>query len=177
MKLPICSSIAKTLALGTLTASVMFAAKPAESAIFNVGGTNYNITTVTGSYDYFSSKITTTPWWGNSTLAINVATTIGRSFGYPNNNLVAPLVAHTRQLWFDGNSYVPLIFASYYDVWGRTEPSYILNTAEYLTWAVVDESPASASASAVPESLTILGSITAAGFGVAFKRKKNSSKK
>jgi len=30
--------------------------------------------------------------------------------------------------------------------------------------------------SAVPEPLTILGSITAAGFGVAFKRKKNSNK-
>ena len=29
---------------------------------------------------------------------------------------------------------------------------------------------------AVPEPLTILGSITAAGFGVAFKRKKNSTK-
>ena len=28
----------------------------------------------------------------------------------------------------------------------------------------------------VPEPLTILGSITAAGFGVAFKRKKNSTK-
>jgi hypothetical protein len=32
------------------------------------------------------------------------------------------------------------------------------------------------SASAVPEPLTILGSITAAGFGIAFKRKKNSNK-
>ena len=33
-----------------------------------------------------------------------------------------------------------------------------------------------ATATAVPEPLTILGSITAAGFGIAFKRKKNRNK-
>ena len=43
-----------------------------------------------------------------------------------------------------------------------------------LTYAEVPADPADPAA--VPEPLTILGSITAAGFGVAFKRKKNSNK-
>ena len=42
---------------------------------------------------------------------------------------------------------------------------------EIVTLAVLNPN-----SSAVPEPLTILGSITAAGFGVAFKRKKNSIK-
>jgi hypothetical protein len=36
--------------------------------------------------------------------------------------------------------------------------------------------PAAPPPSAVPEPLTIIGAITAAGFGVVFKRKKNSNK-
>ena len=63
MKLPLCSSIAKTLALGTLTAFVMIAAKPdrASAAIFTVGGTSYDIVTATGSFNTLQSQIEATP--------------------------------------------------------------------------------------------------------------------
>jgi hypothetical protein len=103
MKLPICSSIAKTLALGTLTASVMFAAKPAEAAIFNVGGTNYDITTVQGTYNDISSQINATPWWGSRTKAVEFASAVYHGLG----------------LQLDGQLVSAPLFA--YDLWSGTD--------------------------------------------------------
>jgi hypothetical protein len=47
----------------------MFAAKPAQAATFNVNGTDYEITTVTGTYLGLQDQLVATPWWGNETLA------------------------------------------------------------------------------------------------------------
>jgi hypothetical protein len=64
---------------------------------------------------------------------------------------------------------------------GKPSGSYVLTYYENI-WGMPDRVPKPSHVNgwrgnyAVPEPLTILGSITAAGFGIAFKRKKNSNK-
>ena len=64
---------------------VVVDAGESKAAIFNIGGQNYDVTTFTGSYDGDTSKFNTPgnggvmPWWGNSSLAQQFATTVGSS--------------------------------------------------------------------------------------------------
>jgi hypothetical protein len=76
--------ISKTLALTFFSASVMFAASPAQAVIFNVGATNYDITIVQGSYDSLKTRLEATPWWNNYGLATKVANVVKDSLGTPN---------------------------------------------------------------------------------------------
>ena len=146
-------------------ASVAFVANPAEAAIFTVGGTNYDVTTVTGSYNSLKSQLEATPWWGNSTLAADLATAATSAGSWNNDN---------------GGMGAFFAFNTFWDAYtANAEGGGALGAdfanSNYLVQMenadIVYAAPA-----AVPEPLTILGSITAAGFGVAFKRKKNSNK-
>ena len=71
-------------ALAALTIVVVDAGE-SKAAIFNIGGQNYDVTSFTGSYDGDTSKFNTPgnggvmPWWGNSSLAQQFATTVGSS--------------------------------------------------------------------------------------------------
>jgi hypothetical protein len=76
--------ISKTLTLSGFVASVMFAASPAQAVIFNVGGTNYDITLVGGSYNSLKTQLEATPWWNNLWLAQNVAGVVKDRLGTPN---------------------------------------------------------------------------------------------
>ena len=148
------------------SSAVVFSANPAQAAIFNVGGTDYDITTVTGTYDDNAAVIQASPWWGNSSLAENLASTVSGTLGFPNydEGTGGPFFA------YEGGSNGIYSRYNYYMLPGSS--SFVATSQDYArTYAV------SSTASAVPEPLTILGSITAAGFGVAFKRKKNSVEK
>jgi len=72
----------------------MFAAKPAQAAIFTVNGTNYDITTKTGTYSSLSSQLALNPWWGNASLASTFSNKVGNFFGQPNEFLFAPYFAY-----------------------------------------------------------------------------------
>lgn len=63
--------------------------------VLNVNGTNYDVTTFTGSYNDNTTKFATAanggvmPWWGDTTLAGAFATAASAEqaqFGYPNNS-------------------------------------------------------------------------------------------
>jgi hypothetical protein len=157
-------NLAVCLAGATLASSVVFDIQPAQAVIFSYGGTDYDITTATGSFNSLESQITSTPWWNNPTLAYGLAIEIGSDLGVPNGLWYGP--------WFgfrsDYEIFVGILLFDTYN--GRIETGYDLKTPVY-TWAVEGSN-----VTAVPEPLTILGSITAAGFGVAFKRKKTSKK-
>jgi hypothetical protein len=141
------------------SSAVMFAAKPAQAATFSVNGTDYDITTVTGTYNQFfedslTIQVQSTPWWRYPSLATQFANVVGTDLG-------------VNVLFMVGTYGVPATGIVVQD----SSVLYGLTTSR--TFAV---GSVAAPTSAVPEPLTILASITAAGFGVAFKRKKNSNK-
>lgn len=74
---------------GAAVASAMVAA-PAEAALFTVGGTQYEITTVTGSFDSLESTLMNQVWWNNQTLAVDFASVVEDDLGLPGTTLATP---------------------------------------------------------------------------------------
>lgn len=161
-------SIAKTLTLTGFVLSIAFVANPAQAAIFTVGGIDYNITTVTGSYNSLASQLTTTPWFGNQTTALTFASTVGTFFGSPNS---LPIVGSAAPLFLYSNS--PSLQSRARRASNGSFLTFQPAASGNYTYAVGSV----VSSSAVPEPLTILGAMTAAGFGASFKRKLAKSKK
>ncbi|MBO1051358.1 MAG: hypothetical protein HEQ25_09525 [Dolichospermum sp. DET73] len=64
------------LVLGSAVAGVVVSMSPAQAIIFNVNGTDYDVTTVTTSYNADSTLLQSQPWWGNATLASQFASTV-----------------------------------------------------------------------------------------------------
>ena len=59
----------------------------ADSITVTVGGTTYDVTTLTGTFDDNEATLEGTPWFGNGTLAQSIAAAVGTFFGTPQNNL------------------------------------------------------------------------------------------
>ena len=58
---------------------------PVQALVFNVNGTNYDITTATDTSTNLSAQLQSTPWWGTgATNTISFVNAVGTSFGYPN---------------------------------------------------------------------------------------------
>lgn len=150
--------------ISLIATSVMFffAANAAQAATFNVDSINYDVNN--------GSELEQQPWWGNSSLVEDLAGNVGlfSSIGTPlfvssDENGQTSLI---KELDFESTTLVRDQGVTYLILSG--DAASLLNT-HILELAA----PAP---SAVPEPLTIIGSITAAGFGVAFKRKNNSNK-
>jgi hypothetical protein len=153
----------KTLSLISLVAaSVMlsFAAHPAQAAKFNLDSTNDDANN--------GLELEQQPWWGNSSLVEDLAGNVGLF-----SSISTPLFVssdengQTSQIWtldFESTDLVPNQGVTYLILSG--------DAASLLNTRILEL----AAPSAVPEPLTIIGSITAAGFGVAFKRKNNNNK-
>ena len=151
------------------SSAVMFAVKPAQAAaFFNYNNTFYEIKTVTGSYNDLETRLQATPWWGDSVVAESAALA-GFGLGWV-QGVYGPSFAYGISTFPSQRTFVNAKNIMFYCTGcGTTRMSGssigILDNGVY------------AIATAVPEPLTILGSITAAGFGVAFKRKLAKSKK
>jgi hypothetical protein len=155
----------KTLSLISLVAaSVMlsFAANPAQAATLNVDSTNDDANNGLG--------LEQQPWWGNSSLVEDRAGNVGLF-----SSIRTPLFVSSdengqksiiRELDFESTDLVPDQGVIYLVLYG--DAASLLNT-RILELAAPPPS-------AVPEPLTIIGAITAAGFGVVFRRKNNSDK-
>jgi hypothetical protein len=76
-------------ALGAAAALAAISLSPgsAQAYVVTVGGTQYDVTTFTGTYNDNISKFATAanggvmPWWGNGTSTISFATAVGNYFG------------------------------------------------------------------------------------------------
>jgi hypothetical protein len=173
LKLPslVPSLAVQTLALSGLVASVMFAAKPAQAASLTYNWSFVGLSSTSGTFvaDDATGLLSSI---AGTVAGVPIFSLLGED-SYNGNDNLTPL--NSNGISFkdrQGVSWNIGARSSIGDVNGDgitsnsgTDSGVVLGTFSY--------SPAPA---AVPEPLTILGSITAAGFGVAFKRKKNSNK-
>lgn len=56
----------------------------ASAIIINLGGMDYDITTITGTFDNEHGRLEAQPWWGDFNLARDAARSVGSSLGQPN---------------------------------------------------------------------------------------------
>jgi hypothetical protein len=92
----------RKLGLGAAAALAAVSLSPgsAQAFVVTVGGTQYDVTTFTGSYNSDTNKFETAanggvmPWWGSESLAEGFASLVGLELGLPNySNTHGPLFA------------------------------------------------------------------------------------
>jgi hypothetical protein len=102
-------------------------------AIVDVGNTEYDISTVTGSYSDVSASLMANPWWGQSVLAHSLSSSLADELGTPNsigNENFAPLFIYSDHgQFYHGWAWELLIG----DVLG--DSAYDLESTTH-TWAV-----------------------------------------
>jgi hypothetical protein len=97
-----------------LTAGILIFAgllQPARAVVVNVGGLDYNITTITGTYAANSALLTQQPWYTNSPTspgsALTFANALGNQLGLTNtiaSTSYGPIFAYYNS-GFDSNVY------------------------------------------------------------------------
>ena len=149
---------------GATLASAIGIAPSAGAFNFTYNNATYDVNTYTGSFNDLRSTLTASnnALWGSPSLAYDLAGVVKGDLGYP-NLYGGPYFVYGFPL-FSGN---PNVVESFY-YFNFSGP------VTYFTSSDTDDATATyATATAVPEPLTILGSITATGFLAAFNRIKN----
>lgn len=106
----------RTLIIGlTFVAMICFFAgtSSADGITVTVNGTQYDITTVTGTFTDNMAQLESTPWWDNESLAQEIAAAVMDDIGTPNDNgeiAGGPLFAWNDDaidafIWFQGIVY------------------------------------------------------------------------
>ena len=54
----------------------------ARAFVVNVGGSNYDVTTVSGTFDDLQATLSTQPWFGNSSQAYAFANAVSDGLGF-----------------------------------------------------------------------------------------------
>lgn len=62
----------------------------AEAAIYNVGGIDYDVTTISGIFNDLAPDLIAQVWWGDSLLANDFAAIVGDGLGLPNSLMSGP---------------------------------------------------------------------------------------
>jgi len=149
------------------------AVKPAHAGVLvSVGGTEYDVTTSPlESFSSASSVLESQPWWGNATLADELATAVYLSLGDPNVNGQTPTFAYGLEpepsgiTFVDNYDYLLVSFSP--DVWALTDwtsanPGTIYDTyAFYFATATVVPTPESGTTSLLLIGLGSLGVVMA----------------
>jgi hypothetical protein len=130
--------------------------------VVEVGGSKYDVTTVSGTYNGLLTTLSAQPWFGNATLAQTFATEVSAGLGLPNGFVIGPLFA-------TGLEYVDPMFAVfgayYYDYFSSTGVGFnsLGEPDDTLAFAKAQLQPPASSA--VPAPLPLLGAM--AGFGMS----------
>jgi hypothetical protein len=157
-------------ALGAAAALAAISLSPgsAQAYVVTVGGTQYDVTTFTGTYNDNISKFATAansgvmPWWGNSNTAGVFANAVALGLGQPNlGNRFGPAFAYAA-----GGGVVNYI------LWDTVHSSVLFNTNSPqtdagITWAQV----APASSAPVPGPLPLFGAAAAFGFSRKLRKR------
>jgi hypothetical protein len=158
------------VALGAAAALAAISLSPgsAQAYVVTVGGTQYDVTTFTGSYNGNSSKFATAsnggamPWWGNSNTAREFANAVAGGLGGLNlDNRFGPAFAYSA-----GGGVVNSI------LWDSVHSSFLFNTNSLETdtgiiWAQV----APASPAPAPGPLPLFGAAAAFGFSRKLRKR------
>lgn len=74
------------LVFGSAAGILASIASPAQALVVNVnvGGTSYDVTTVTGRFTDLQTQLQSQVWWQNQNLATNFANAVGSSYGLIN---------------------------------------------------------------------------------------------
>ncbi len=170
------------LAAAAGTLSLALAPNPVQALVVTVGGTQYEVSTFTGSYNSNLSKFNTAanggvmPWWGNNQLAVDFSTAVGTSLGLPNPSFyvitanVGPIFAYGfRQFFFEdvtvSASYLKTDVQTYY---GYSPPAALTATATYAQATVYAPPPPP---SDVPGPLPLFGAAAAFGMSRRLRRR------
>ena len=158
---------------GATLASAIGIASPAGAFNFVYDNVTYDVTTHIGSFTDLQSTLTASnnALWGNQSLSFGLADVVKGALGYPNYTSSiflrsrGPYFAYDR---YDGN------FSSGYV--GTYVSEGMAGSQIFQNLLPQSNTATYATATAVPEPLTILGSITATSFLAAFNRIKNKKK-
>ena len=157
---------------GATLASAISIASPAGAFNFVYDNVTYDVTTHIGSFTDLQSTLTASnnALWGNQSLSFGLADVVKGDLGFPNDIAVGftrsrgPYFAYDR---YDGTFTSGYVGTYAYDGPGFATSFNLLPQSNTVTYAT---------ATAVPEPLTILASIAATGFVAAFNRIKNGNK-
>ena len=100
----------------------------ARALVVNVGGSNYDVTTISGTYDSLLPTLSTQPWFGNSTLAASFRNAVWDGMGLPNLGLYGPAFATRADLDEFEGSYYSIV--SVYQLGDGTFDNYPLTTTD-----------------------------------------------
>ena len=151
--------------------ALCLAPNSAEAVSVTVGGTTYDVTSFSGTYNANSAKFNTfanggsMPWWGNQGLAEQFAEAVGVSLGTPVANTYGPEFAHKLSPSLFGPIYVDgEVFLSPSNV-----PTYGYTTTETGTYATATLAPPPPAA--VPGPFPLFGVAAAFGMSRRLRRK------
>ena len=158
------------IACATATAFTVAASTAAEAVMITLGGTDYDVTTIMGTFSDNQALLESQPWFVDpgsaSTLGNEAAMQIGNAFGFPNfGGFAGPLFGEAVE-----SGSVLGSFAFFFGGFeGPQEVIAALN--EEAVWAVATEISAEPGPEPVPEPMSIFGSLVALGIGSQIKRR------
>ena len=77
------NKILASIATASITVgAVSFIAPEASAVTVSFDGTDYEITTITGTFEDNQATLESQPWWGNATLAEGLAGELGLAAGF-----------------------------------------------------------------------------------------------
>ena len=111
----------RSLIVGALTVVAMVCSFPGSSRADDgsitetIDGANYSVSILTGTFDDNMAALESTPWWGNPTLAQDMAAAVMDDLGTPNSDIGSsdvgqgPLFAYDDDavdafIWFQGTT-------------------------------------------------------------------------
>ncbi len=136
--------------LATLMGVFGSGAIAAPVAEINVGGTNYNFTYVTGTFNSYSALLESQPWWGNNDVSmtfVNALNNAGNPLGFPFYGLISPAFAVSLDTFVVRTTYVQH-YCSPYPSTGLY--GSLADTDQPISYAVVSVAP-EMNASLIPQ--------------------------
>ncbi|WP_108263621.1 hypothetical protein [Mangrovicoccus ximenensis] len=160
---------------GVLAAGLGLAAMSGEAGavVVNVGGSDYDVTTLEGTFEDNSTLLTSQIWWGNEGLAEQFADVVGQSLGtfytpLPGGN--GPIFAYMTTFiddWTGTRTEVGGCISRWFDA-DEDCDQYMVNSTSSSTYAVVAAAPDAAVP--LPAAAWFLGSALLAAFGVSRRK-------
>jgi hypothetical protein len=161
-------SVLKKMAAAISVACVLFVAPGEAKAVqISVGGQDYDVAAIEGSFNDNAALLTANPWWGNAGIAYFATATINNSLGLPNlwfgDFPASPYFAFDD---FGGSSFVDNYF--YSPTWAGIPVHAGFDKNESLVYAVATP------VASVPEPEEWVGTLAGIGCVVAMRRRKRT---